>query len=159
MRLIPFSAAALPLVEPWFDDEDTCRWLGDRHWPAMVLRMAANPPREPRGDRPRTVARQNWLFEEDAAPVALLDVEAYDNHTAGCAFVVDPAHRRRGCARRALQALMNQVAPTGIRELFAGVEHDNTASIHCLEGAGFIRRSNEPDAEGFLYFARTTGPG
>jgi len=30
------------------------------------------------------------------------------------------------------------------------------ASIRCMEAAGFTRRSNERDAEGFLHFARYT---
>ena len=30
LRLAPFTSAALAVVEPWFDDEQTRRWLGDR---------------------------------------------------------------------------------------------------------------------------------
>ncbi len=37
LRLVAFTAAALPVIEPWFDDADTRRWLSDRRWPAMIL--------------------------------------------------------------------------------------------------------------------------
>jgi L-amino acid N-acyltransferase YncA len=155
-QLVPFSAAALPVVEPWFDDADTLRWLGDRRWPAMALRLSTNPPPEALGDRTASVDRRSWLFEEEGVAVALLDVEVYEDQRAGCAFVVDPRQRGRGCGQRALQALVRHVATTGVRELFAGAEPENSASIRCLEGAGFVSRSDKPDAEGFLYFVRAT---
>jgi L-amino acid N-acyltransferase YncA len=56
--------------------------------------------------------------------------------------------------RRALHAIAAQLAADGIREMFGGAEANNAASIRCLEGAGFSRRSDEPDAEGFLYLER-----
>ncbi len=37
LRLVAFTAAALPVIEPWFDDADTRQWLSDRRWPAMIL--------------------------------------------------------------------------------------------------------------------------
>jgi hypothetical protein len=30
-------SCALAVIEPWFDDADTRRWLGDRRWPAVDL--------------------------------------------------------------------------------------------------------------------------
>jgi len=151
------NTPAPSVIEPWFDDADTQRWLGDRRWPAMVLHLGTNPPTDAPSERSRTVDRRGWLFEEDAVAVALLDVEVCEDQSAGCAFVVDPCRRARGCGQRALQALARHVATTGVRELFAGVEPQNRASIRCLEGAGFVRRSDEPDAEGFLYYVRATG--
>ena len=47
LRLVPFTAGALLVVEPWFDDAETRRWLGDRRWPSMILRLAAGPPGAP----------------------------------------------------------------------------------------------------------------
>jgi L-amino acid N-acyltransferase YncA len=65
-----------------------------------------------------------------------------------------PARRGRGVGRRALHLIAEQLAADGMREVFGGTEANNVASIRCLESAGFTRRSQEPDAEGFLYFAR-----
>ncbi len=42
LRLVAFTAAALPVIEPWFDDADTRRWLSDRRWPAMILFSLTN---------------------------------------------------------------------------------------------------------------------
>jgi RimJ/RimL family protein N-acetyltransferase len=155
MDLVPFTPADLPRVELWFDDAQTRRWLGGPQWPAMVLRLAADPAEEHRGRRIR--ARQAWLAEQAGIPVALLDVEVYPDGTAGCAFVVAPERRGHGVGRRALARLAAELAAAGVREITAGVEPANTSSVRCLLGAGFQPRVDTPDAEGFLYFARLTG--
>jgi RimJ/RimL family protein N-acetyltransferase len=152
LRLVPFTAGALPVVEPWFDDAQTRQWLGDRRWPAMILRMAAGPPGEHRGLQ--VLDRRAWIVEADDAPVGLVDVEVYADRTAGLAFVIAPDRRGSGLGRRALNAIAEQLAADGIREVFGGAEANNAASIRCMEGAAFTRRSDEPDAEGFLYLER-----
>src|SRR5919199_3146484 len=58
LRLVPFTIAALQAIEPWFDDPETCRWVGDRRWPSMMLRLAASPPAEHRGQR--VLDRRAW---------------------------------------------------------------------------------------------------
>jgi RimJ/RimL family protein N-acetyltransferase len=150
--LVAFTAEALQVVEPWFDDPETQQWLGGRKWPAMVLRLAKDPPAE-HGGNP-TTGREAFLAIEDGSPVALLDVETYQDGTAGFAFVVAPSQRGRGVCRQAILALVTQVAIAGGHELSAGVEPGNVASIRCLEAASFKATSDQPDAEGFLHFAR-----
>jgi GNAT superfamily N-acetyltransferase len=129
LRLLPFSGADLEAVAAWFDDPETRRWLGDRRWPAMILRLAADLPAEHCGHR--VIDRRAWI--------------------------VAPAHRGRGVARRALRAIATQLAASGVQEVFGGVETDNVVSMRCMEAAGFTRRSQHPDAEGFVYFARQLG--
>jgi RimJ/RimL family protein N-acetyltransferase len=152
LRLVPFTARGLLVVGPWFDDAETRRWLGDRRWPSMILRLAARLPGEHRGHQ--VLDRRAWIVEEDDAPVGLVDVEVYEDRTAGLAFVTAPDRRGSGLGRRALHAIVEQLAADGIRQVFGGAEADNAASIRCMEGAGFTRRSDEPDAEGFLYLER-----
>jgi RimJ/RimL family protein N-acetyltransferase len=154
LRLVSFTAADLTSVAPWFDDPETCRWLGGRRWPEMILRLTGDPPAEQRGRG--VVDRRAWIVEEGDVRVGMIDVEVYEDRTAGLSFVVAPAHRGRGVARRALRLIARQVAAEGVQEVFGGAEADNAASIRCMEAAGFRRRSNEPDAEGFIYLARHT---
>jgi RimJ/RimL family protein N-acetyltransferase len=118
----------------------------------MNLRLAANPPAEHRGRG--VLDRRAWIVEADDAPVGLVDVEVYEDLTAGLAFVIAPSCRGSGVGRRALQAIAEQLAGDGVREVFGGTETNNAASIRCMEGSGFTRRSHEPDAEGFLYLER-----
>ena len=152
LRFVPLTAAVLPRIEPWFDDPDTQRWLGNRDWLSMIRRLSENPPAERRG-RP-VVSRGAWVIEKDHEPVSVVDVETYTDATAGLALVIAPARRGQGLCRRALQDIIDRLAAEGIEEVFVGVEPDNMASIRCMEAAGFVARSPDPDAEGFLYFAR-----
>jgi len=85
-RLVPFIVADLPSVAAWFDDPETRRWLGDRRWWEMILRLADDPPTGPRGRR--VVERRAWIVEEGDVRVGMIDVEVYDDRTAGLAFVV-----------------------------------------------------------------------
>ena len=111
LRLVPFTAGALLVVELWFDDAETRRWLGDRRWPSMILRLAAGPPAEHRGHQ--VLDRRTWI------------VEVYEDRTAGLAFVIAPDRRGSGLGRRALHAIAEQLAADGIREVFGGAEADN----------------------------------
>jgi RimJ/RimL family protein N-acetyltransferase len=152
LRLVPFTVAALHAIEPWFDDPETCRWVGDRRWPSMILRLAASPPAEHRGQR--VLDRRAWIVKEDGTPAGVVDVEIYEDRSASLAFVIAPARRGRGVGRRALRTVVEQLEGGGVRQVFGGAEADNVASIRCMESAGFTRRSDEPDRDGFLYFAR-----
>src|SRR5690349_18599698 len=62
LRLVSFTAADLTSVAPWFDDPETCRWLGSRGWPEMILRLTGDPPAEHRGRE--VVDRRAWIVEE-----------------------------------------------------------------------------------------------
>lgn len=85
--------------------------------------------------------------------MGLFDVEVNEDRTAGLAFVIAPDYRGSGLGRRALHAIAQQLAADGIREVSA-VPRPTAASIRCMESAGFARRSDEPDAAGFLYLER-----
>jgi L-amino acid N-acyltransferase YncA len=84
-------------------------------------------------------------------PVALVDAEVYDDGSAAVAFVVAPAHRRRGLGVATLRAVATLLATRhGVTRLIGGVEHTNDASARCAQAAGFTPRSGVPDEEGFV---------
>ena len=49
IEFTPLSDGTLAVAAPWFEDEQTQRWLGGPGWPALVLRLAADPSAEHRG--------------------------------------------------------------------------------------------------------------
>jgi GNAT superfamily N-acetyltransferase len=101
-----------------FDDPEARRGLGDRRWPEMILRLAADPPAEHRGHG--VVDRRAWIIEDDDICVGMIDVEIYADRTAGLAFVVAPGHRGRGVARRGLGATERTLLQKECRKYLAG---------------------------------------
>jgi hypothetical protein len=65
-----FQSSDLSLVEPWFDDPATRRWLGDREWPKRLLKLAREP------------GRFAILFSLRDDPVVLLDRDRNSDGTA-----------------------------------------------------------------------------
>jgi ribosomal protein S18 acetylase RimI-like enzyme len=144
----PFTSEALASVEPWFDDPETDRWLGGREWPENLLRLLADPPREHRGSVVRE--RVALVARADGESLALVDAEIYTDDSAAVSLIVAPNRRRRGLGAATLRALGAHLAGCGVRALVGGVEQHNTASLRCVERAGFVAVSGKPDEEGFI---------
>jgi RimJ/RimL family protein N-acetyltransferase len=118
VRLVhrPFRDDDLPVVEAWFDDRETHRWLGDRKWPRQLLDLAREP------------GRFAILFMLRDRPVALLDLERDSEETATFAVVVSPSHRRQGLASTVIASVLELPQANGVREFMAEIEHSNTAA-------------------------------
>jgi RimJ/RimL family protein N-acetyltransferase len=152
IQLVPLAADTLTVAEPWFHDEQTQRWLGGPGWPALVLRLASDPPAAYRGRR--VTGRFAWLAYAEGQPVGLVDVERYADGTAGLALVVDPARRRQGLGKRIIQAVLAHPELGETELIRAGIEPDNQASVRCFTAVGFAAETDEPDEEGVVYFRR-----
>lgn len=139
LSLRPLTAADLPTIQLWFDDEETRHWLGGRDWPRKSLRLAGPN-------------RFELLATVDDLPVGMVDVEI-EHGRAAFAVVIAPAVRRQGLGRRMVEACMAEPMFVAVEEWFAGVERGNVASRQLLERLGFLQMTDE-DANGFTYFAR-----
>ncbi len=63
-------------------------------------------------------------------------------------YAVDPEHRRRGCARAALEALLRRAAEEpGVRTVRVSISPDNTASWALASQYGFARVGEQWDDE------------
>ena len=113
VRLQTFGSEQLPIVEPWFEDVDTQRWLGGPGWPSLILDRASIPLGEFRG-----VVEAGcyvWLAWDGDGPIGFIDCGTTDRWTtweggrngrgviatvllpsANISYLVDPAVRRRG---------------------------------------------------------------
>ena len=169
MCLRPFEREQLPLIEPWFLDVETERWLGGPNWPRIQLDLADQPLREFRGAS--ETGRLRRLAWDDEVPVGFIGCETFDRWTnwAGrseavgavetidvptgwMGYVVDPARRRRGYATAMIEQLMALPELEDVEMFTAGVEPENAASVRALAKAGLHPLRAEPDSEGIVYF-------
>jgi RimJ/RimL family protein N-acetyltransferase len=85
----------------------------------------------------------NWILVlrdgGDAAGYVQATVRT-DLSAADIAYVVVPAHQRRGLATEAVRAMVRRLLSAGVGELRAVVDERNRASIALLERLGFTRR-------------------
>ena len=165
----PLKREQLSLMEPWFSDVETQRWLGGPDWPRMMLDIAERPLGEFRGAR--ETGRFHWLAWDGEKPVGYIDCGTFDRWTtwemgpeggrvvatieapaAAIAYVVDPSCRGRGYASAMITRLMVQAELRDVALFAAGAEPDNIASVRAMEKAGFHPLETAPDFEGIVYF-------
>jgi RimJ/RimL family protein N-acetyltransferase len=171
LELRPFTANQLPLVEPWFEDGETQRWLGGPQWPRMMLKLADSPLGEFRGAQ--ETGRHLFLAWDEGAPVGYIDcgtfdrwatweggpdgrgvVSAIDEPSGDMAYVTDPARRRQGYGVAMILALMEAPELRHVALFAAGIEPENTASVGCLRSAGYQPLDPVSDWEGIVYYVR-----
>ncbi len=171
LSLRAFTRADLRIVEPWFRDPDTRRFLGGPEWPRRMLELGEGVVGQEFRGAIQTGAYR-YLAHADGGPVGYVDcgtfnrctvyagegpegpivTESIEDASGSIAFVIDPQIRRRGVGRAMISALIHQ-PKLGFVELFeAGVEPGNVASRRCLQAVGFRLRSEKPDFEGMLYY-------
>ncbi len=150
LRLRPFTEPDLVLVEPWFDDAETKRYLGGRDWPRETLALVRRLPLD-------ATDRRAWLAFDGDSIVGLADVETYGDGTASVAVVIDPARRSQGHGARVLELVCEELGSRGVHEVRGGVHIGNVASHRCALRAGFAPVSPEPDEDGFVDYSRRIG--
>jgi RimJ/RimL family protein N-acetyltransferase len=170
-RLVPFTAEALPLVQPWFRHPEVDRRLGGPEWPARELGLMQEKPGSDFRGR-RVLPTHSWLLTDgNGSLVAKIGGDVYDCWTRyhgegpdgpiidrrepgpamGLAYVVDPSRWRQGFGRAALRAVVASPDVVDVRLFVAGIDADNIASSHCARSAGLLPEDREPDWEGTVH--------
>jgi RimJ/RimL family protein N-acetyltransferase len=174
LRLRPFLTEQLSLVERWFCDVETQRWLGGPDWPRIMLDRADQPLGEFRGAR--ETGRYRWLAWHGDVAVGYIDCGTFDRWTTwdggprgrgvvatievpagSIAYVVDPGRRRQGLATAMIKLLIERPELDDLEMFAAGVEPDNVASVRALAKADFHPLQTASDFEGIVYFAWRRG--
>lgn len=152
LELVLFVRELLPVVSPWFDDEDTRRWLGGAEWPESLLNLVKDPPREHRGSEVRE--RIGLAIRQRQEIVGLVDAEVYADGSAAVALVIAPHRRRSGLGATSLVGVAAYLRRRGVTRLTAGIAKANVASLRCARRAGFTAVTGDTDEEGFIEFER-----
>ena len=137
LRLVRLDEDLVARCEPWFDDAETQRFLGDRNWLRRELRLIRDIP----GQRFRgllVVGRYGWVAFDGDEPVAFVGIEVYKNRKASGSLVVAPAERGRGISKAALTAVVDQPELEDVVEFLSDIEPANVASRRALEATGAV---------------------
>lgn len=140
------TEADIEIVDPWFDDPDTKKYLGGKAWPRQLLKLVDEMPgKEFKGKTIR--GRYAFLVFLGQTPVALIDLETYGDATAALAPIVAPNYRGRGIAKQIHSDVWEFSEMKGIDTITGGLDPDNIASIKSLDATGAII-SEKMNAEG-----------
>lgn len=157
MQLKTFEASELHLVEPWFNDPETRRWLGGPRKPRQMLNLMNHPLGEFRGAR--ETGRFRWLASVHEAAIGFIDCGTYDR-PLGQHQLCGGSHTARTSSLHPDDIeLMRQPELAEIRLFGAGVEPDNLAFIGSLVSAGLEALDARPDWEGMVYYVKRIAPG
>jgi RimJ/RimL family protein N-acetyltransferase len=155
VELDAFTHSDRDAVDPWFDDDDTRRFIGGTGW---VEHSLLHPPPPSADHRGRQIsARFMWVAREHGIPVGVVDIETYDDGTADLALVVAPDHRRAGLCKRILQAVIDDPALRHVHVMRLGVEPENAGAARCAESAGFSAEPHDLDEQGMTHYIRAIG--
>jgi RimJ/RimL family protein N-acetyltransferase len=151
LSLRAFTRADLRIVEPWFRDPDTRRFLGGPEWPRKMLELGQGVVGQEFRGAIQTGAYR-YLAHVDGGPMGYVDcgtfnrcavyagegaggpivTEPIEDATGSLAFVIDPQVRRRGVGSAMISALIDPPELGFVELLEAGVEPGNVASRRCL---------------------------
>jgi RimJ/RimL family protein N-acetyltransferase len=140
-----FRAEDLAIVEPWFEDSETQRWLGGKEWPRRLLELAHPPD------------RRAWLFTCAGRAMGLLDIERFAGRSAAVAVVVAPEHRGAGMGTSILGSVLDLPGSEDVEQVIGEVEVGNAVGERCVRAAGFGRRSDIAAEERFVRFVLRRG--
>lgn len=153
LNFIPLTPDSIREVEEWFDDPDTRRFLGGREWVRRIPKLLQDSPGvEFRGRR--VLARHAWIVHAAGGPVGIVDVERYDDRTAGIALAVTPAMRGKGIGRGILSSLETMHELAEVKAFIGAIEPVNEAARHCMRSARF-EVAEQKDEEGMLRISRS----
>jgi len=91
-----------------------------------------------------------WMvYEKDVVgAVGQIEIEIYPDRTAAIGLLTNPDLRNKGYGKRIIRNLLKRPELRGVEIIRASIESDNSASIHCFKGSGFIEEGS--DDEGLL---------
>lgn len=153
LRFVPLAADYAALIEHWFDDADTVRFLGGLDWLASTLRFERPDDTKPIDGR-QPEEHHAWLALSGDHPVALVDVLGYGDGSASMKMTVAPSRRKLGLGKAVLHAVWRLPEMADVTEVFGYVDPRHHAAVRLAEATGFVRTDEGNAAGEVLYRLR-----
>lgn len=88
-----------------------------------------------------------FVFLEGGRPCAYAELWEEEGEAEIARILVAPGARRRRVARAVVASLVEEAQARGLGRIWLRVVPENVAAIDCYAGAGFVRTSEEREAE------------
>lgn len=142
LEFAKFSHDHITLYAQWCEEPETKRWLGTptQEWLDYVL---------------TTDLSWTWIVYDGDLPVGQLQIDPLEDDptVAQVTILVAPEQRRKGYARRMLNAVHTHNALTQIVRFYARIEHQNAASAALFTSMGYTPDTSEPDEYGYVNYS------
>lgn len=148
LLLRPFRKEDAADCFAFLSDRDTC-WLDGGYEPFDLMDEEYGWLMDKFASQPDRLMIQHRASGRVTGTVNILPDEQGRPDTRELGYVIAPAHRRRGYAAEALEAVMAALAEEGLRRVTLGIIPQNEPSLRLAEKLGFIRTGEVPDA--FVY--------
>jgi RimJ/RimL family protein N-acetyltransferase len=132
IKLRDISREDLPVLERWFEDEETKARLGGMLPLARYFEFVLS-----------TTNQKNFMAVSDNTPVGLVGFETYEDKTASIDLIVNPDYRNHGYGKAILFEAIKLL--DGCTEVHAYIERDNTASMKCFGACGYVECGVDKD--------------
>lgn len=152
LRFVSLGADYSELIEHWFEDADTVRFVGGLEWLASTLRFDRPDDAQPLDGRD-PVVHHAWLALSGEQPVALVDVLGYEDGSASMKMTVAPARRKLGLGKAVLEAVWRLPEMADVTEVFGYVDPRHHAAVRLAEATGFVA-TGETNERGEELFRR-----
>lgn len=130
-------------LEQWHQDAELAHRYGGAEWPRKLWEIIQ-----------KNAQRKCWVASLNCEQVGYVDFEMHpEEQLAWIGLAVKAEKRGQGLGKSILQEFLTTSIVQNFREIRAGIEHDNTASVRCFSSVGFIPLNTEPDEEGILDYS------
>jgi RimJ/RimL family protein N-acetyltransferase len=96
----------------------------------------------------QTPGESAWMIFRDKTPVAV--IQFGEQPRPAMSLAVNPLLRSQGWCVQVIWLALEQPELQRFDAIYGYIEPDNVPSLRCVERAGFVRTSDEPDEDGLF---------
>lgn len=127
----------IPVVNSWYVDADS--FHVEKLTEDFINYVASNPN------------YHCWMISSQSELIGKVDFEIEEDK-AYISIIIRPDYRRKEYGKKTLQQIQKLFVNSNLKQIIAGICHENEASKKLFSSVGFIPLSNEPDEDGFINF-------
>jgi len=137
----PLIEKDIALLHSWHQDSELSNRIGGKDWPKKLWEILSTD-----------LNRKCWTASMGGEIIGYVDFEIHpDENIAWIGLAVKPELRKQGFGKRILEEFLKLPFVRKYKEIKAGIEPDNVASMKCFVSVGF--EAEKLDGEGIMDYS------